>query len=404
MTRLLVSTVRRGTPPTDASGHLYWIDLEERRVIQRSTIVEPAYKTQDPNPRGGMRGSKGISVLPNRISIANSSMVFHYSPEWDFLGLNTHRLCSYIHDILAVDDQLWVCSAGTDLVARFDSSGKLNRYFDLRTPSAALQALNWNPPVLVRPQSIHPSGIDFRNPSTHDHMAYDNAHVNSLAFHSNGDMLVSLGFIIGQDFTRFLRIKTWLMRSGLWNYILAANRGVSRILNNRPKNTDNTLVLRPAKASSAIIRITPNGERTLVLELPGMTSPSHSLMLLPDETAVYLNTTESSVIRFEPHSCEVLSVMQLPKGFLRGVTLLADHLLLVGNQTQLMAIDINSQKVVSTFQFSTDPVESVYDVKVMPPQYKLPPESFPDHLARLTGCRSPEELIRQFDLEDSVIK
>lgn len=397
MTRVLVSTVRRGTPPIAASGHLYVIELEDRRVIRRSAIIEPAYRLLDTQPRGGMRGSKGVSVLPDQVAVANSSIVFRFNPQWEFLGLNTHRVCSYIHDILAFPDCLWAASAGTDMVVQFDAAGNLARHVYLREPSPALEALDWAPPLLIDQDAIHLGGIDFRDPSTYEDIAFDNAHVNSLAALPNGDLLVSLGLIIDQDFAALVRGKPWLMRKGLWPYVLATNRGVGKILKARINDSDSAPIVRPATARSAVVRITPEGERRLVFELPDMTTPSHSLLVLPDETAIYLNSSASEVIRFEPYSGEILSSAKLPEGFLRGSTLLADHLLLVGSQNQLVTFDLNSQSVVTSFQFSEDPVESVYDVKALPPQYALPPESFPDHIGRATGCSSPEELIRVFD-------
>jgi hypothetical protein len=59
MTTLLVSTVRRHTPSDEPSGYIYAVDLEKSQVVQRSSIIEPAYREVDDNPRGGMRGSKG---------------------------------------------------------------------------------------------------------------------------------------------------------------------------------------------------------------------------------------------------------------------------------------------------------------------------------------------------------
>jgi hypothetical protein len=43
MTALLVSTVRRHTSATDPSGYLYVVDLDRKRAVQRSRIIEPPY-------------------------------------------------------------------------------------------------------------------------------------------------------------------------------------------------------------------------------------------------------------------------------------------------------------------------------------------------------------------------
>ena len=78
MTTLIVSTIRRKCPPTQPSGYIYIIDLEKEAVIQQSNIVEPAFREVDDNPRGGLRGGKGIAVRDDQIAIANFSMIFRY--------------------------------------------------------------------------------------------------------------------------------------------------------------------------------------------------------------------------------------------------------------------------------------------------------------------------------------
>jgi hypothetical protein len=390
---LLVSTVLRNSPPSSASGYLYTVDLENQKVVQRSSIVEPAYKTLENNPRGGMRGSKGISVRPDQIAIANSSMVFRYTPQWEFLGVITHPSCAFIHDILYQDDTIWVASASSDLAFQFDLDGRMLRSFYMREPSPALEALQWAPRLLIDQGQIQRGEIDFRNPATHEHFYFDNAHVNSIAVLGDGNVLVSLGFVVGMKFVALRQFKMALMRRGAWPYILSINRRLGKILGIRSKNTDNTLVARPAKAQSAVVRITTDGTRNLSLMLPNMTTPSHSLLVLPDKTVAYLNTSESAIIRFEPYSGEIISSTPVPQGFLRGVALVPNQTLAVGSGGQLLGFDLAGKSVLSTLKISADPNETIYDVKVLPAHFALPPESFGDHLMRATGWKSPEEIV-----------
>jgi hypothetical protein len=369
------------------------IDLDKLNIIQRSTIVEPAFKQNENNPRGGMRGAKGISVRAEEIALANSSAIFRYDPDWQLLGVITHASCAYIHDILYHGDSLWVAAACADYLLEFSLSGQLLKYYYLREPSEALESLYWNPPLLTNEQGIRNGVIDFRDPASHEHIIFDNAHVNSLGFLKNGDILVSMGMVISEKFAALKQVKMWLMRHGVWSLVLVVNRKLRELLRRKSKNLDDTLVAKPVKAQSAVVRITRNGKRHLSLALKNITTPSHSLLVLPDETAIYLNTSESAIIHFEPFSGTILSSTSLSKGFLRGVCSVDEDKLAVGSKDQVIIFNLLGKSVSCCLSITDDPSEAIYDVKVLPDNYKLPPLSFSEHLKRAVGITSAVELI-----------
>jgi hypothetical protein len=108
------------------------------------------------------------------------------------------------------------------------SDGKVLAAHDLRARSAANDALDWHPPVILSERDIRVGTIDFTDPRTHDLETYDAAHVNSLCSLPNGDVLVSLGIVWGRLTTLF-RIKKVLMQAGVWNAFVSANKGVSKL-------------------------------------------------------------------------------------------------------------------------------------------------------------------------------
>jgi hypothetical protein len=265
--------------------------------------------------------------------------------------------------------------------------------FYLRQPSQVLDELNWNPPIMFNDYQIQQGQIEFRNPALRDQIAYDNAHVNSIGILSNGDILVSLGFIFGEGFAVLLRLKVWLIKNKIWPYVQLGNKWARKILHAERKNADNSLVIKPVQAKSAIIRISPDGAHRLSLTLPNLKTPSHSLMVLPDQTVVYLNTAESEILRFEPMSGKILSSTPAPTGFLRGIGMFSNNMLVIGNKDTLLSYDLETESIVSSLCITNDPVESVYDVKILPDHYAMPPESFEELVAQATGCKSPEELV-----------
>lgn len=395
MPLFIVSTVRRRCPADEPSGYIYVVDPHQRRVVQRSSIVEPLYRELDNNPRGGMRGGKGISVRPDQIALANFSFIQRYDPQWNLLGVITHPSCAGIHDIFFDSDSLWVAAARADLLMQFSLVGTLMDYIYLRQPSPAIEQLGWQPPVLLDEEQILNGRIDFRHPQSVEKETYDRAHVNSLCRLPDGDLLVSLGFVFDDQYASLLRLKIRLIQWGIWPALKALNRGMQRALGKKQKNMDQNLVVKPAKAQSAIVRITQSGERSLILKMNHITAPSHSLLALEDGSVVYLNTTDGTVLHIDPHNGRVLSTTQVATGgFLRGVTPLDERRLLVGNRGEIIVFDLPARTLQDRILLTNDPNEAVYDIKELPAHYALPPLSFSEHFTRQTGLTGPQELYK----------
>jgi hypothetical protein len=393
MTTILATTVRRHTPYTESSGFIYAFDLEKKEVAKRCTMIEPPYRDKDTNPRGGLRGSRGIAVRDDQIAIANASMIVRFDPQWNILGLISTPSFAAVHDIVFDEDTLWVTAARIDVLMQVDLSGNLLRYYYLREPSPALKDLGWRPDLLIREADVRGERIEYRDSSTHEEEVYDRAHVNSVVVMPDGDLLVSLGMVLDTKFATLLRVKNRLLKAGIWPLLLAANRRLRGILGVK-KNMHSDLVVQPARAQSAIIRISPDDKRELTLTLDDVTVPSHSLMQMPDGTIVYLNTTKGEVVHFEASTGDVISITKVTDGFLRGVTLLPDSSLLLGSKGELLKYDLSTCQILDSFCITDDKNESVYDLMLLPSHYSLPPDSFEDHFEKAVGSKA-EDVVRQ---------
>ena len=389
MTRLLVTTIRRHTPPTVPSGFIYLVDAEKQRVLKRCQITEPAFREVDTNPRGGMRGSRGISIQGDQIVVANASVIFRYDNHWDLRSIISHPSMAAIHDVQFEDSTLWVTSARNDLVFQYDARGSLLRHFYLRDPSPANRQLEWNPTLLLDADSIRTGGLEFRDPRTHEEETFDHAHVNSVCFLEDGTTLVSLGLVLNTSFSTLLRIKSRLVKAGLWPRLLQINRQMRSMLRMK-KNPHSDLVVQPARARSAIYRLAPDGAHSLVLALDGITVPSHSLMTLPDQTVTYLNTTAGEVVHFDPKDGRLLSSTKITDGFLRGACRLPDGKLLFGSKRELLTFDLKNRQVLQNTFITEDSNESVYDIKILPDTFDDPPDSFEDHFRQAAGFSGAE--------------
>jgi hypothetical protein len=409
LTVLLVTTIRRHTPFTEPSGYIYLVDLEKQQVLQRSLMIEPAFREVDTNPRGGMRGSRGIAVREDQIAIANASMIFRYDPQWNLLGMITHPAMAAIHDIAFQGNTLWATAARTDLVFQFDFSGKLLQYFYMRNPCSALRALYWQPPILLNTEHLLQGKIDFRDPRTHREETYDRAHVNSICFAgaggsaSNSEVLVSMGLVIGAKFASLMRVKSWLLKRGIWPRLLAVNRWARDLLGMK-KNVHSDLVVQPAKGLSAVVRLSPTGDHRLVLALENVTVPSHSLLVLKDQTMIFLNTTAGEMIHFEPEDGQILSTTKVTNGFLRGVIQIDESRLLMGSKTELITFDLRSLSVESKMAITQDINEAVYDIKILPAHYAYPPQSFEQNFEQAVGFKSEDLIAHGYNLPVDVIR
>src|SRR5262245_34773275 len=130
MATILVTTTHRHCRPGEPSGFVYTVDAEAWRLSGSCPVIEPPHLQADPNPRGGMRGAKGIAVVGDTLFLANASVVYRFDSSWNVLSTISHPSCAYIHDIVWHDDSLWVASCCNDLVFRFDGGGRIRHFWN----------------------------------------------------------------------------------------------------------------------------------------------------------------------------------------------------------------------------------------------------------------------------------
>ena len=370
---LLVSTTIRGVPAKEKSGYVYSIDFENQKILKRSQIIEPPHREVDANPRGGMRGSKGIAINQDQIAIANTSSIFLYDLEWNLIREISHPSCAGIHDIMFQGDTIWATAARSDMIFQFDFEGNLLDYFYFREPDSIRQDLSWRPPLKLDADQVLSGKIDFRDPLTYEIETYDNAHVNSICQLRDGDFLVSLGLVLDSGFLNLLRIKSWFRKRGLWNRALDLNRKLRGFLG-LGKMMHSDLIFQPARGRSAIVRLSKERTTKVILKLEQKLVPGHSLITLPNGYVVYLDTTEGKIIEFDPDSGNMIESTKVTEGFLRGVTLVPENKLVLGSDGDLLVFDRVKGCLLSTMQITDIPRESVFGIENLPSNYELPPK------------------------------
>ena len=133
--RVVCTAVIRNTPSSVVPhGWIYDIDWDHKKVIQKLPVPQSRSELLlNLNPRGGIRGGRGVAITSDAIWVANYDTLFEYDHSWKELRRLSNPLLSDIHEIAAMDDGIWVSSTGVDLAVKIDFTGKVSRVWSPRT-------------------------------------------------------------------------------------------------------------------------------------------------------------------------------------------------------------------------------------------------------------------------------
>ena len=315
----LVSTICRGSRPDEPSGHLYVVDPE--RGVQGSCPVPPCEHLQrEPNPRGGIRGGRGLAAGGDTVYVANGSEVLHFDRSWRRIAGISHPWCGNVHDIALHDDRLWVCSTANDALAAFDAAGRLTDLVDLR-PAAGMAGDG----------SRFAAAIDYRDPAGYPLEASNLLHANGVGFDADGAPLVTVGRLEAEGD--------------------AGRRGM-------------------------IARADGLGSPISVAD--DVAVPIHNVLPMADGTVLTLDTGAGELCILHADGTVAGSVTlaaPAPHGFLRGLCLTGDDRLLVGERNRLLVVDLKSARAAGALMLSESPREAVYAITPMPAGFEPLPES-----------------------------
>lgn len=385
MSRLIISTTSRKSNPDQASGYLYIFDLLNEKIIHKCPIIEPPYRDVDPNPRGGLRGGKGIAISGDQILFANSVAIFRFDKNWNLINVITHPSCSGIHDILIDSEQnLWVTSTRNDLLFRFDLEGNLLSFINFRNIQMLRDSLEWRPKKRLSDHDILDGAIDFRDPRSHILTDFNRSHVNSVVLQEDGRLLISLGLVSSYKYSALVRSKYKLILWGLWPALVKINQMLRKMFSLK-KDLHSDLVVQPAKGRSVILRMNSEKDLNKVLIVDDISVPSHSIKSISDKEGIYLNTTAGDVIQFDLDNRKIISSTHVTEDFLRGIYKINDEKVLLGSQNNLLIFDTRQKKVLKRILLTEDKSDAVFAICQLPNDFSLPPVSFEEQVGRMTG-------------------
>lgn len=320
--RYLVSTICRGSQPGEPSGNLYIVNLEQG-VQSMCPVPPPPHLPRELNPRGGIRGGRGLAVsLENElIYVANGAEVLCFDHTWKWQQTISHPWCGNVHDIAIHDGRLWVCSTANDGLAAFDPAGLLIDLIDLRTAVGMSSA-----------GERFAASIDYRNPADYEIKVTNRLHANGIGFGVDSTPLVSLGMVEADSDNACHHGRIAYADGSGWQAMVSPNAAV----------------------------------------------PIHNVLPLSDGTVLTLDTGAGSLcsLRTDGTLATTLKLAEpAPNGFLRGMCHASDNRLLVGERNRLLIVNLNAAEISGAITLSHLHSEAVYSITRLPHASKPLPAS-----------------------------
>jgi hypothetical protein len=357
--RIAVTSAVRHAGAADFSGYVRMVDLASGEVALKAPIPESGRRADDLNPRGGVRGAKGVSAFGDRLVVANSERLFVFDPAWSLAGEITHPLMGAVHDVLAVGDGVWVTCAACDLLLKVDWHGEPVETWSWRSEPSLVSALGFDslPPL--------DSDLDHRDPRAAQQGVHNVVHLNAVTRSPDG-LLVLFGRVLAPEL-----VKQRLRKAGLARAL--ARVGISRPLPTKPTQVPASTV---PGSSFAVVELRDAGPPQLVLHRSGTTVPNHNVEAVGD-SIVYLDSNAGRLVVWDRESASERAAVAIPgsPSFARGLVRLDESTYLVGSQAPLAlhAVDLSAGAVTETVELAGEPNESVYGLEIVPPAFADPP-------------------------------
>ena len=393
--RVAVTTIVRRAPLETPSGWLRVIDIASGEQLAMAPVPDALHRARDRNPRGGMRGGRGIAVTPERLAFAINDRVLVLDAAWSVRGVLSHRWMGGLHDLAADGGGIWAACSDNDLVLRIDWDGRLIDAWHWRADRGIRRALGHKP--LPR----FDTWADHRDPRGGG-ARFDVGHVNSVAL--DGDrVLVGLGLVRPWVMLwhraaagRVLRLAS---RAGLGFAAEAVLDGLRR-LSEKPGGPASrsvtavapgaifTFAEGPPGASWAIVELSEARENAaghlgarLVAQHPASGRPAHNLVPCDGLIAV-ADSPRGTVLGIDRGSGAVVRTVQLPGDhpFPRGMLRLDDGRLAVGTQepAALTVVDLEAERVCERILLPDDRGESPFAIAPVPAGFEHPAGRLPE--------------------------
>jgi hypothetical protein len=375
--RIAVSSIIRNVPAVLESGLLRVIDLDTGRTLLTAPIPQSTHREADPNPRGGLRGARGVSFSADRFVLANTERLFVFNREWQMVGELSNYWTADIHEILAESDGTWVTCTACDLLLKLGWNGEVLASWSWRSDPRLTARFGFDSLAEVQ------QGLDYRDPRQHGHAVHDAGHLNAVTRARDG-LIVSLGRVLTPRAFRSRWLKRLVRRTAAESAITRPAMAALRRRHLRKLGADVLPIPDRAPGSSALVLVTDPAAAAgrapaadVVLRQDGLGLPNHNVLEV-DDLLVYNDTNRGRLVAYDRRDGGEMRAVEVPgnPGYARGLAWLESETFLVGSQrpTALHTIDLGAGRVSSSTVIDRDPWESVSSIALVPDSFDDPPE------------------------------
>jgi hypothetical protein len=375
--RIAVSSIIRHVPAALESGLLRVIDLDTGRALLSGPIPQSAHREADPNPRGGLRGARGVSFSDDRFVLANSERLFVFDREWQMVGELSNAWTADIHEILAEPDGTWVTCTACDLLLKLDWGGEVLASWSWRSDRRLAARFGFDSLSEVQ------QGLDYRDPRQRGYAVHDVGHLNAVTRARNG-LIVSLGRVLTPRAFRSRGLSRLVRHTAARSAITRPAMAALRRRHLRKLGADVLPMPDRGPGSSALVLVSdPTAVRgsipaaEVVVRQDGLELPNHNVLEV-DDLLVYNDTNRGRLVVCDRRDGGVVRSVEVPgnPGYARGLAWLGGETFVVGSQrpTALHTIDLGAGQVTASAVIGRDPWESVSSVALVPDSFDDPPE------------------------------
>jgi hypothetical protein len=359
MTLVAVTSQVRFAGEAIYSGFFRVVDLETGETLITEPVPESPWRSVDPNPRGGLRGAKGISVCGERMVVGNSDTIFVLDPQWRITGSFTHPFMGSLHDVLAEEDAIWITCTNGDLLLKVDWEGNELDRWSWRTRPELLRAFGFKSLPAFDPD------VDYRDPIGLQGGVHNVVHLNGVDRTDEG-LLLSFGRVLAAAEVRRRRFRAVPGR-------VAARFGITRPFPTRPVPVPTTFL--PGSSSAIVLLRDLAAPAEVLVRVRDVVVPNHNVLGVAD-AIIYADSNGSRVVAVDRGSGEERVSVAVPgePAFARGLVQVDENVYLVGSQRPLAfhAVDLVRGEVVASYELDGGETETVYAVALVPPSFARP--------------------------------
>jgi hypothetical protein len=388
--RIAVTTIVRGAGLELPAGWLRVLSTDNWEQLAMAPLPDAVHRALDTNPRGGLRGGRGIASAHDRLAVAINDRVLVLDRDWRVERLLSHPWMGGIHDIAADATGLWATCADNDLVLRMDWDGRPCGMWHWRADRRMRRELGFGwLPSFTR-------SIDYRDP-LEPGLRVDLGHVNAVA--PEGDaLLVGLGLVRtpipllwpalrerGTRFAERVGMGGAAARAmALWRRSPLARIGARRLPTDLTLVTPGQLAIDTGGAGEpgwtwAVAELRPDARGRLRSRLlarhPARAVPSHNLAVI-DDLVVVNESARGRIVGLDRESGAIVRSVELPGDypFPRGLIRLDDGRFLVGTKwpATLSVVDLAAERVDERIELPDDRDETPYAIASVPEDFGDP--------------------------------